>query len=126
MHVIYVLYVIYACYIFLSSFCAWGDAVLAGEANLMDPEQWFFFCPRPSQQPGSNSKRPRRSSSAKLGFWKVTGNKSWVFSSDNKVIGEKRTLAFYEGYATNSSCTVWRMSMYDAPVRVFSLYFIYS
>jgi hypothetical protein len=47
------------------------------------------------------------------GYWKVTGSPSYVYSAPaNRVIGEKRTMVFYEGRAPTGNMTRWKMNEY--------------
>lgn len=101
------------------------DAALAGESSVMEPEQWFFFCRRSLHHSGCQQRV------TPSGYWKAAGSKSWVFSSHNRVIAEKRILVFYEGREGNGTRTMWKMNTYDAvpgQVRVvfFSFLFIYG
>ncbi|OEL33430.1 NAC domain-containing protein 90 [Dichanthelium oligosanthes] len=84
---------------------------LAGAANVGDTEQWFFFCPRAERE--LHGGRPARTTPS--GYWKATGSPSYVYSaSANRVIGEKRTMVFYEGRAPTGSKTRWKMNEYKA------------
>ncbi|KAK3119780.1 hypothetical protein QOZ80_9AG0675070 [Eleusine coracana subsp. coracana] len=86
---------------------------LAGAANVRDKEQWFFFCPRADRE--AHGGRPTRTTPS--GYWKATGSPSWVFSSPpNRVIGEKRTMVFYQGRAPTGTKTKWKMNEYKAVV----------
>jgi hypothetical protein len=88
-------------------------AALAGAANVSDKEQWFFFCPRAERE--LHGGRPARTTPS--GYWKATGSPSWVFSpSANRVIGEKRTMVFYQGRAPTGTKTRWKMNEYKAVV----------
>nr|XP_043613314.1 NAC domain-containing protein 90-like [Erigeron canadensis] len=83
---------------------------LAGELCRRDTEQWFFFVPR--QEREAQGGRPSRTTAS--GYWKATGSPSYVYSSDNKVIGVKRTMVFYEGRSRSVKKTVWKMNEYRA------------
>ncbi|GKC87418.1 NAC domain-containing protein 90-like protein [Tanacetum coccineum] len=83
---------------------------LAGELCRRDTEQWFFFVPR--QEREAQGGRPSRTTA--LGYWKATGSPSYVYSSDNKVIGVKKTMVFYEGKSRSVKKTVWKMNEYRA------------
>ncbi|XP_047050985.1 NAC domain-containing protein 90-like [Lolium rigidum] len=87
---------------------------MAGEANVRDAEQWFFFCPRAERE--MRGGRPARTTPS--GYWKATGSPSYVFSSScsasSKVIGVKRTMVFYQGRAPAGSKTTWKMNEYKA------------
>ncbi|CAD6254740.1 unnamed protein product [Miscanthus lutarioriparius] len=91
---------------------------LAGAANVGDTEQWFFFCPRAERE--LHGGRPARTTPS--GYWKATGSPSYVYSSsssptnNNRVIGEKRTMVFYEGRAPTGKKTGWKMNEYKAVV----------
>lgn len=75
-----------------------------------DPEQWFFFIPR--QESEARGGRPNRLTSA--GYWKATGCPGLVYSSNNRPVGEKRTMVFYTGRAPNGRKTEWKMNEYKA------------
>uniref|UniRef100_A0A2N9EWN2 NAC domain-containing protein n=1 Tax=Fagus sylvatica TaxID=28930 RepID=A0A2N9EWN2_FAGSY len=75
-----------------------------------DPEQWFFFIPR--QESEARGGRPRRLT--QTGYWKATGSPNYVYSSNNRIIGLKRTMVFYNGRAPNGSKTDWKMNEYKA------------
>ncbi|KAE8717053.1 NAC domain-containing protein 90 [Hibiscus syriacus] len=75
-----------------------------------DPEQWFFFIPR--QESEARGGRPKRLTTT--GYWKATGSPTCVYSSDNRPIGVKRTMVFYNGRAPNGRKTEWKMNEYKA------------
>ncbi|KAK2364414.1 hypothetical protein P8452_67378 [Trifolium repens] len=83
---------------------------ISGEASMIDKEQWFFFIPR--QESEVRGGRPRRLTTT--GYWKATGSPNHVYSSDNRVIGMKRTMVFYSGRAPNGKKTDWKMNEYKA------------
>ncbi|KAM0821575.1 hypothetical protein ACQ4PT_072095 [Festuca glaucescens] len=87
---------------------------MAGEANVRDAEQWFFFCPRAERE----MRGGRLARTTPSGYWKATGSPSCVFSSSysasSKVIGVKRTMVFYQGRAPAGSKTTWKMNEYKA------------
>ncbi|KAJ1274350.1 hypothetical protein BS78_05G055900 [Paspalum vaginatum] len=84
---------------------------MAGAANVGDTEQWFFFCPRAERE--VHGGRPARTTPS--GYWKATGSPSYVYSAaPNRVIGEKRTMVFYQGRAPTGSKTRWKMNEYKA------------
>lgn len=83
---------------------------LAGEVCRGDREQWFFFSPR--QQREARGGRPNRTTAS--GYWKATGSPGYVYSSDNKVIGVKKTMVFYRGKAPTGRKTKWKMHEYRA------------
>ena len=89
---------------------------MAGAASVSDPEQWFFFCPRAERE--LHGGRPARTTPS--GYWKATGSPSYVYSSsssptaNNRVIGEKRTMVFYQGRAPTGNKTPWKMNEYKA------------
>ncbi|MED6206924.1 hypothetical protein PIB30_031150 [Stylosanthes scabra] len=83
---------------------------ISGEASVGDSEQWFFFIPR--QESEARGGRPKRLTTT--GYWKATGSPNHVFSSDNRVIGMKRTMVFYCGRAPNGTKTDWKMNEYKA------------
>jgi len=88
-----------------------GFAEISGEASLRDTaEQWFFFIPR--QESEARGGRPRRLTTT--GYWKATGSPNHVYSSDNRIIGIKRTMVFYSGRAPNGAKTDWKMNEYTA------------
>lgn len=73
-----------------------------------DPEQWFFFVPR--QESEARGGRPRRLTTT--GYWKATGSPNLVYSSNSRIIGEKRTMVFYNGRAPSGKKTEWKMNEY--------------
>nr|CAB3490946.1 unnamed protein product [Digitaria exilis] len=88
---------------------------MAGAANVGDREQWFFFCPRAERE--VHGGRPARTTPS--GYWKATGSPSYVYSAASanpRVIGEKRTMVFYEGRAPTGNKTQWKMNEYKAVV----------
>ncbi|KAG8376747.1 hypothetical protein BUALT_Bualt09G0095900 [Buddleja alternifolia] len=88
----------------------WDLPQYAGARCGADNEQWFFFIPR--QEREARGGRPNRLTSD--GYWKATGSPSDVYSSQNRVIGRKRTMVFYVGRAPNGRKTVWKMNEYKA------------
>ncbi|XP_061366767.1 NAC domain-containing protein 90-like [Gastrolobium bilobum] len=83
---------------------------ISGEASLRDTEQWFFFIPR--QESEARGGRPKRLTTT--GYWKATGSPNHVYSSDNHIIGMKRTMVFYTGRAPKGKKTDWKMNEYKA------------
>ncbi|XP_010541267.2 PREDICTED: NAC domain-containing protein 90 [Tarenaya hassleriana] len=83
---------------------------LAGERCRGDREQWFFFVKR--QEREARGGRPSRTTAS--GYWKATGSPGPVFSSDNRVIGVKKTMVFYTGRAPTGRKTKWKMNEYKA------------
>ncbi|KZV40562.1 NAC domain-containing protein 90-like [Dorcoceras hygrometricum] len=83
---------------------------LAGECCPVDSEQCFFFIPRHEREVRGG--RPNRLTSH--GYWKATGSPGDVYSSQNRVIGRKKTMVFYEGRAPNGRKTAWKMNEYKA------------
>ncbi|RVW58598.1 NAC domain-containing protein 90 [Vitis vinifera] len=73
----------------------WHLPRLSGEVCRRDTEQWFFFIPRQAREVQGG--RPSRTTGS--GYWKATGSPSYVYSSDNRVIGVKKTMVFYNGKA---------------------------
>ena len=89
----------------------WGDfAELAGDFCQGETEQWFFFSAR--QEREAKGGRPNRTTAT--GYWKATGSPGYVYSSDNKVIGVKKTMVFYRGKAPTGRKTKWKMNEYRA------------
>lgn len=82
-------------------------AVLGGEYSPVEGEEWFFFTERESR-----GGRPNRLT--KWGYWKATGSPGDVYSTENRVIGRKRSMVFYIGRAPNGTKTVWKMIEYKA------------
>lgn len=85
-------------------------AGLSGELCRGDTEQWFFFVPR--QEREARGGRPTRTTSS--GYWKATGSPHYVYSSDNRVIGQNKSMVFYEGRAPSGKKTKWKMNEYKA------------
>lgn len=104
------------------SFFAWSSKILiglllftcfaefAGEYCRNDPEQWFFFIPM--QEREARGGRPNRLTNG--GYWKATGSPGYVYSSNNRIIGGKRTMVFYNGRAPNGRKTKWKMNEYKS------------
>ncbi|PRQ32462.1 putative transcription factor NAM family [Rosa chinensis] len=88
----------------------WELPNYAAELCRGDTEQWFFFTPR--QQREAQGGRPNRTTAS--GYWKATGSPGYVYSSDNRVIGVKKTMVFYKGKAPTGRKTKWKMNEYRA------------
>ncbi|KAL2536112.1 NAC domain-containing protein 90 [Forsythia ovata] len=82
----------------------------SGDLCRGDSEQWFFFVP--SQEREVQGGRPSRTTAS--GYWKATGSPSYVYSSDSKVIGVKKSMVFYKGKAPTGRKTKWKMNEYRA------------
>jgi len=93
-----------------SFFIKWLFAALAGELCRGDTEQWFFFSP--GQEREARGGRPSRTTAC--GYWKATGSPGYVYSSDNRVIGVKKSMVFYKGKAPMGRKTKWKMNEYKA------------
>ncbi|KAF7142798.1 hypothetical protein RHSIM_Rhsim05G0037500 [Rhododendron simsii] len=87
-----------------------GLPKLSGELCHGDTEQWFFFVPR--QEREARGGRPNRTTAS--GYWKATGSPNYVYSLDNRVIGMKKTMVFYEGKVPSGRKTEWKMNEYRA------------
>lgn len=83
---------------------------IAGELCTGDVEQWFFFSPR--QEREAQGGRPNRITPS--GYWKATGSPCYVFASNNRIIGLKKTMVFYEGRAPSGMKTKWKLNEYRA------------
>ncbi|ESW04447.1 hypothetical protein PHAVU_011G095500 [Phaseolus vulgaris] len=88
----------------------WNLPTLAGELCRGDTEQWFFFSP--GQEREARGGRPSRTTAC--GYWKATGSPGYVYSSDNRVIGVKKSMVFYKGKAPMGRKTKWKMNEYKA------------
>ncbi|KAI6669800.1 hypothetical protein NL676_004685 [Syzygium grande] len=88
----------------------WNLPEFSGELCREDKEQWFFFAPM--QEREARGGRPSRSTA--VGYWKATGTPSSVYSSDNKVIGMKKSMVFYVGKAPTGRKTQWKLNEYRA------------
>ncbi|KAG7958274.1 hypothetical protein I3843_10G012300 [Carya illinoinensis] len=87
----------------------WDLPQYSGVLCYGDPEQWFFFVPR--QESEARGGRPRRLTTT--GYWKATGSPNYVYSSNtSRIIGEKRTMVFYNGRAPYGNKTEWKMNEY--------------
>ncbi|KAI4318817.1 hypothetical protein MLD38_032482 [Melastoma candidum] len=92
-------------------FNPWDLPRLYAESCRGDPEQWFFFIPR--QESEARGGRPRRLTTG--GYWKATGCPGYVYSSgNNRIVGLKRTMVFYQGRAPTGAKTEWKMNEYKA------------
>ncbi|KAL3530372.1 hypothetical protein ACH5RR_009694 [Cinchona calisaya] len=94
----------------IHQFEPWQLPKLSGELCNGDTEQWFFFVPR--QEREARGGRPNRTTAS--GYWKATGSPSYVYSSDNRVIGVKKSLVYYKGKAPTGRHTKWKMNEYRA------------
>lgn len=88
----------------------WMLPKVSGELCSGDTEQWFFFVPR--QEREARGGRPNRTTAS--GYWKATGSPSYVYSSNNRVIGVKKSMVFYRGRAPTGKKTTWKMNEYRA------------
>lgn len=95
---------------FLLNFFIFMGAELSGELCSGDSEQWFFFVPR--QEREARGGRPNRTTAS--GYWKATGSPNYVYSSNNRVIGVKKSMVFYRGKAPTGKKTTWKMNEYRA------------
>ncbi|KAK4358567.1 hypothetical protein RND71_020796 [Anisodus tanguticus] len=91
-------------------FDPWHLPNFPGELCMGDTEQWFFFVPR--QEREARGGRPCRTTTS--GYWKATGSPCYVYSSDSKVIGVKKSMVFYKGKAPTGKKTKWKMNEYRA------------
>ncbi|KAL4182611.1 hypothetical protein AMTRI_Chr11g151060 [Amborella trichopoda] len=90
------------------SYDPWQLPAMAGEANIGDGEQWFFFVQMQKRE--KQGGRPNRI--APSGYWKATGTPGYVYSSNNGVIGLRKSLVFYTGRAPYGRKTKWKMNEY--------------
>ncbi|ERN13043.1 hypothetical protein AMTRI_Chr11g151070 [Amborella trichopoda] len=90
------------------SYDPWQLPARAAEANIGDGEQWFFFVR--IQERETHGGRPNRI--APSGYWKATGTPGYVYSSNNGVIGLRKSLVFYTGRAPYGRKTKWKMNEY--------------
>ncbi|KAK3408241.1 NAC domain-containing protein 90 [Eucalyptus grandis] len=88
----------------------WNLPELAGEMCKEDREQWFFFAPM--QEREARGGRPSRSMAT--GYWKATGSPCYVYSSDNKVIGVRKSMVFYVGKPPRGRKSHWKLNEYRA------------
>ncbi|KAK3408244.1 hypothetical protein EUGRSUZ_J00519 [Eucalyptus grandis] len=88
----------------------WNLPELSGELCREDKEQWFFFAPM--QEREARGGRPTRSTA--VGYWKATGSPCHVYSSENKMIGMKKSMVFYVGKAPTGRKTKWKLNEYRA------------
>lgn len=91
-------------------FYPWDLPQYAGECCQGELEQWFFFIPRQAKE--ARGGRPCRQTSS--GYWKATGSPSIIYSWNNRAIGIKRTMVFYNGRAPSGTKTKWKMNEYKA------------
>ncbi|KAF2307656.1 hypothetical protein GH714_030620 [Hevea brasiliensis] len=91
-------------------FNPWDLPQLCGDLCHRDPEQWFFFVPR--QESEAHGGKQNRLTTT--GYWKSTGSLGFVYSSNNRCVGVKRTMVFYKGRVPNGQNTEWKMNEYKA------------
>ncbi|XP_042510028.1 NAC domain-containing protein 90-like [Macadamia integrifolia] len=91
----------------------WHLPQFSGEMCRGDPEQWFFFVPRQARE----ARGGRTSRITSSGYWKGTGSPGYAYSSENRIIGIKKTMVFYKGKAPNGRKTKWKMNEYRAILR---------
>ncbi|XP_057534909.1 NAC domain-containing protein 90-like [Amaranthus tricolor] len=101
--------------VYIYDYNPWDLPNLSGQQCRGDPQQqeWFFFIPKQKKEAAGG--RPNRLTDT--GYWKATGSPGFVYSStQNKIIGEKRTMVFYNGRARSrsGSKTEWKMNEYVA------------
>ncbi|XP_008792524.1 NAC domain-containing protein 2-like [Phoenix dactylifera] len=76
---------------------------------LFGDREWYFFSPRDRKYP--NGIRPNRAAAS--GYWKATGtDKPIISSKENKNIGVKKALVFYQGRPPKGLKTDWIMHEY--------------
>nr|GMC76786.1 NAC domain-containing protein 90-like [Ipomoea batatas] len=92
----------------------WHLPQVAGELSRGDSEQWFYFIP--GEENRARGGKPNRLT--RDGYWKATGSPSFVYSSMNEIIGEKRTMVFHTGRAPGGTRTQWKMNEYKAAAQV--------
>ncbi|KAF5197392.1 Nac domain-containing protein [Thalictrum thalictroides] len=90
-------------------FDPWQLPQISGDLCYGDPEQWFFFTPQQDRE--ARGGRPNRITNS--GYWKATGSPAYVYSND-RVIGAKKTMVFYQGKAPTGNKTKWKMIEYKA------------
>ncbi|KAJ8899609.1 hypothetical protein K2173_018583 [Erythroxylum novogranatense] len=93
----------------ICGFNPWDLPQMSGELCRGNSKEWFFFVRR--QESEARGGRPKRQTAT--GYWKATGTPSSVYSSsNNRCIGEKRTMVFYNGRAPVGRKTEWKMNEY--------------
>ncbi|KAE8705723.1 ONAC010 protein [Hibiscus syriacus] len=80
---------------------------LAEKHKQYGEKEWYFFTPRDKKY--RNGTRPNRA--ADNGYWKATGADKGV-RSDDKIIGYRKALVFYEGRPPKGTKTSWIMHEY--------------
>ncbi|KAL3812684.1 hypothetical protein ACJIZ3_013952 [Penstemon smallii] len=70
-------------------------------------KKWYFFTPRDRKY--LNGSRPNRA--AGHGYWKATVGDKAIYHND-KIVGSKRSLVFYEGKPPKAKKTNWLMQEY--------------
>ncbi|KAJ8899563.1 hypothetical protein K2173_018537 [Erythroxylum novogranatense] len=89
----------------------WDLPQLSGDLCRGDSVHWFFFVPRKESE--FHGGKPNRLT--KSGYWKASGCLGYVYSlKDNRPIGLKRTMIFYQGRAPNGRKTEWKINEYKA------------
>ncbi|KAJ7971622.1 putative NAC domain-containing protein [Quillaja saponaria] len=87
----------------------WDLPQISGEVSYGDTEQWFFFFQSKTRSEARGG-RPNRLTIT--GYWKATGSPNHVYSSNNRIIGSKKTMVFCIGRAPNGTKTEWKMNEY--------------
>ncbi|KAL7128448.1 hypothetical protein ABFS83_14G317800 [Erythranthe nasuta] len=76
--------------------------------SVSEQNEWYFFSHKDRKYPTGT--RTNRATAA--GFWKATGRDKAVHSKEDKLIGMRKTLVYYEGRAPNGRKSDWIMHEY--------------
>ncbi|GLU02056.1 hypothetical protein SLE2022_193270 [Rubroshorea leprosula] len=98
----------------LGDICNYEPWELPGLSSMKSSDrEWYYFC-----TPNYKYKDSRRvNRTTRAGYWKVTGNHRKIKSRNGAIIGEKKTLVFYEGSIRkrNGKRTCWVIHEYQLP-----------
>ncbi|OMO55592.1 No apical meristem (NAM) protein [Corchorus olitorius] len=93
-------------------------SVLTGRLEPVTETEWYFFTSREKKYP--NGKRPNRAAAQKTGYWKPTGVDTPIRNGSGHLVGQKKTLDYYQGSHPTGKKTNWKMHEYkliDDPSR---------
>ncbi|KAL8030979.1 hypothetical protein ABFX02_14G321300 [Erythranthe guttata] len=86
----------------------WDIQERCKSGSVSEQNEWYFFSHKDRKYPTGT--RTNRATAA--GFWKATGRDKAVHSKEDKLIGMRKTLVYYEGRAPNGRKSDWIMHEY--------------